>query len=124
MIEPLQDVPAGVLGFRASDRLERGDVAGAVAPPLRAAIERGAGLRILVEVVPGFVQSHPMAALAELKGAVDGELRDRAMLERAALVTDIGWLANAVAMFGFMAPGEVRVFPDAEGAGARAWVAG
>ena len=124
MIEPLADLPAGVLGFRATDRLERGDLAATVAPPLRAAIERGEALRLLVEVAPGFAQADPLAALQEVKDVIDRDLRHRARLERTAVVSDVAWLTGAVGMFGWMAPGEVRVFAPAQAGGARAWVAG
>ena len=43
--------------------------------------------------------------------------------ERIALVTDIDWLRSATHIFGFVMPGEVRVFTNAELPEAKKWVA-
>ena len=40
-----------------------------------------------------------------------------------AIVTDIEWMAHATRMFGWMIPGQARVFPVAELKRAKAWVA-
>lgn len=42
---------------------------------------------------------------------------------RIALVTDIGWMTQVSALFGWMTPGELRHFPLAEQAEAIAWAA-
>jgi hypothetical protein len=44
--------------------------------------------------------------------------------KRVALVTDIGWMTQLTAMFGWMTPGQVKHFPLAERDEAIAWVAG
>ena len=124
MIAPLDDVPAGVLGFRATDRLDRGDLATVVVPPLTAAIRAGEPLRLLVEVPDGFPQAEPLFAVNDLKDAMDRDVRHGARLRRTALVTGAGWLTSAAGLFGFMAPGELRVFAPADAAAARDWVAG
>jgi hypothetical protein len=41
MIEPLQDMPAGTLGFRASGCVTREELRGALETPLRAAVAAG-----------------------------------------------------------------------------------
>lgn len=43
--------------------------------------------------------------------------------KRIALVTDIEWMRHLTALFGWMTPGEIRVFPLDERAEATAWVA-
>ena len=43
--------------------------------------------------------------------------------ERIALVTDVDWLRTAAKAMGFMMPGQVRVFPNAELDAARDWLA-
>ena len=40
-----------------------------------------------------------------------------------AIVTDVEWIGKSVRAFGFMAPGEVKVFPPAELGAAKVWVA-
>jgi hypothetical protein len=43
--------------------------------------------------------------------------------ERIAIVTDVGWIANAANVFKFFVPCEVRIFPLAERQAAGQWVA-
>ena len=124
MIALLDDAPPGVLGFRAEGRLDRGELATVVVPPIRAAVERGEPLRVLVEVESGFAQVDPMAAVAELKEGLDRELRKQARFVRGAVVTDVGWLAGSVGLMGWMVPGELKTFAPAERAEALAWAAG
>ena len=51
-------------------------------------------------------------------------VRHRESWERSAIVTDIHWIAQATRLFAWMIPGDARVFPAAELAQAKAWVAG
>jgi hypothetical protein len=43
--------------------------------------------------------------------------------ERIAVVTDVAWIRHAIHIFGFLLPARVGVFPLAEAAAARAWIA-
>ena len=43
--------------------------------------------------------------------------------KRTAIVTDVDWIRKAMKAFGFMAPGEVRIFEPAELGAAKVWVA-
>lgn len=123
MLALLDDVPAGVLGFRAEGRLERGELSGVIAPVVRAAVERGDPLHVVVEVTSGFAQVDPMAAVGELKESLDRELRKRARFVRGAIVTDVAWLTNAIGLMGWMVPGELRTYAPADRADALAWAA-
>ena len=42
--------------------------------------------------------------------------------ERMAVVTDVDWIRYAIRAFGFIMPGNLRIFPLAEQAQARAWI--
>jgi hypothetical protein len=44
--------------------------------------------------------------------------------KRIALVTDIDWMRHMTQLFGWMTPGEVKVFPLAQRGEAIAWAAG
>jgi hypothetical protein len=44
--------------------------------------------------------------------------------KRIALVTDIHWMTDMAAWFGWMTPGELKHFPSAQRAEAIAWAAG
>ncbi len=41
-----------------------------------------------------------------------------------ALVTDIDWIRHLAALFGWMTPGELKVFGDSELMQAKEWTAG
>ena len=42
--------------------------------------------------------------------------------QRVALVTDVDWIRHTMQLFSFIMPGDMRVFPTAEAAQARAWL--
>jgi hypothetical protein len=44
--------------------------------------------------------------------------------ERIAIVTDVDWIGNSIKVFGFLIPGEVRLFALAQADQARAWIVG
>jgi SpoIIAA-like len=44
--------------------------------------------------------------------------------ECTALVSDADWARHAISLFGWLVPGDVRVFPLAELEEAKAWLAG
>jgi hypothetical protein len=64
------------------------------------------------------------ALWADTKLGVDMGIRHRGDWERSAIVTDIAWMVHAMKVFGWMVPGETRVYPVAELDAAKAWVAG
>lgn len=123
MVEQLTDVPPGALGFRISGHLRRADYTDVLLPPIRAAVERGDRLRILVDIDPSFDGLEPGALVEDLKAALDLGLRHRSAWERFAIVSDADWVRRAVALFGWMTPGELRVFGAAELEPAKAWLA-
>jgi hypothetical protein len=123
MIEPLADMPAGTLGFRASGEIEREDYDNVLAPALRKTIESGAKLRTLY-VIEDLKEIEPSALWADAKLGFDAGIRHHDAWERSAIVTDIEWMARATKVFAWMIPGEARVFPRAELEEAKRWVAG
>ena len=42
--------------------------------------------------------------------------------ERVAVVTDVGWIRTAMKAFGFVMPGQVRVFSNSELTAAQQWL--
>jgi SpoIIAA-like len=50
-------------------------------------------------------------------------LKDRSSWERMALVTNEDWIRHAASAFGWLAPGELRLFQPSELDKARAWLA-
>ena len=123
MIERLTDMPAGTLGFRAAGDIEREDYDEVLVPELRRALEAGAGLRTLY-LVEEIDEMEPSALWADSKLGFDLGVRHHDAWVRAAIVTDVAWMARATKMFLWMIPGEARLYPVAELEDAKAWVAG
>jgi hypothetical protein len=118
MFEPIDDMPAGTLGFRAGGRLTSADYRETLVPQVQQAIEAGAvRLLLLVEELEKLDLGKPIGRAKE-----DLSLRSGAW-KRTAPVTDVGWLRAAVRPLGFLVPGELRLFSRAEEAAARTWVA-
>jgi hypothetical protein len=123
MVERLQDMPPGTLGFRATGQITREDYADVLVPELHKALAEGGRLRTLY-VIEDLEEIEPSALWADSKLGFDLAVRHHDAWERSAIVTDIEWMARATRMFAWMIPGEVRVFPLADLEQAKAWVAG
>ena len=123
MIERLEDMPPGTLGFRAAGEIEREDYDEVLVPALRKAVESGDGLRTLY-VIEDLDEIEPGALWADSKLGFDLGVRHHEAWVRSAIVTDIAWMARATKLFAWMMPGEARVFPRAELDQAKVWVAG
>jgi SpoIIAA-like len=123
VIERLEDMPPGTVGFRATDEIEREDYDEVLAPELRRALEGGGGLRTLY-LIEDLDEIEPGALWADAKLGFDAGVRHHDAWIRSAIVTDIDWMARATKLFAWMIPGEARVFPVAELEQAKAWVAG
>lgn len=117
MIEVLDDMPAGVIGFEASGTLEADDCRTVILPALVQAAE-GGEVRFLI-IMRDFQRMTGGALWEDLKVGVE-HLK---AWKRIALVTDIEWMRHLAALFGWMTPGETRVFPLDERAEATARVA-
>ena len=118
MIEQLDDLPAGVVGFRASGKLSAADYRDVVLPALEGAFQSGE-VRFLI-VMTDFGGISGGALWQDLKIGVE-HLRG---WKRIALVTDIDWVTSATHLFGWMTPGETKTFSLDQKEEAIAWVAG
>ena len=118
MIELLDDMPAGVIGFEASGKLEADDYRNVILPALVRAAESGE-VRFLI-VFREFQGMSGGAVWQDLKVGVE-HLR---AWKRIALVTNIEWMRHMTDLFGWMTPGETRTFSLAERDAAVTWVAG
>jgi hypothetical protein len=121
MFEPIEDMPAGALGFRAHGRMTGEDYSETLIPALRRAVDAGS-VRLLVVVADDFERLNFGARIEEAKADLEFGLRSGAW-ERTALVTDVGWMRKAVHLFSWLAPGELRIFGLSEEDEARGWVA-
>lgn len=121
MIERIDEMPAGTIGLRASGKLSKADYVEVLEPALREGVESGE-LR-LVFLLTDFHGLEPGAWPEDVKTGLRAWVRDHSAWKRFALVTDADWVAKAMRIFAWMAPGEVMVYEPAELEAAKAWVA-
>jgi len=118
MITELQGLPDGVTGFEISGKVRAEDFRDVVLP----AVERAAA--------SGDVRF--LFMISEFAGMSGGALWQDLQLgfehlrafKRIALVTDIGWVHHLTGLFGWMTPGDTRIFSLAERDAAMTWVEG
>jgi hypothetical protein len=122
MVERIEDMPAGTIGFRASGEVTRDDYREVLEPALREAVEAGE-VRMLYVVDGGF-KMDAGAFREDAKTGLEIGLRHHSAWKRTALVTDVEWVRTAIKLLAFMAPGEVRVWGMDGLEEAREWVAG
>jgi len=118
MIQELSDLPEGVIGFEASGKIRAEDYRDVVLPALERAAAAGE-VRFVI-VMPDFDGMSGGALWQDLKVGVE---HFRAW-KRIALVTDIDWMKHMTSLFGWMTPGEVKIFSLAQQGEAIEWVAG
>jgi SpoIIAA-like len=122
MVEQLADMPPGVIGVRMSGKVTGAEYHELVDPVLEA-LDRGEQVRYLVVTSPDFEGLDLDALWQDVKTAGSVGLKHRKAWERFALVTDKDWMRRAVAAFGWLSPGELRVFDPDQLEDAKAWVA-
>lgn len=118
MIKELEGLPSGVIGFEASGKLRAEDYRDVVLPALERAAETG-DVRFVIEIT-SFDGMSGGALWLDLKMGIE-HLR---AWKRIALVTDLEWMSHLTGLFGWMTPGQTKVFPLAEHDEAIRWVAG
>ena len=116
MIKILDDMPDGVIGLAAQDRVTAEDYRDVVTPVLTAAL-KGGGVRLLY-VLAEHTTFTPGATFADAKLGL-GHLKG---WEKIAVVSDADWLENSIKAFGWMMPGEVKVFDNDEVDDAKRWL--
>ena len=123
MIERITEMPAGTVGFRVAEEVEREDYRDILVPELRRALDAGGGLRTLY-LIEDLDEIEPGALWADAKLGFDLGVRHHGAWVRSAIVTDLDWMARATRLFAWMIPGEARVFETAAFESAKQWVAG
>jgi hypothetical protein len=121
MVEKIEDMPAGTIGFRAAGELTRDDYREVLEPVLREAAEAGE-IRMLFHLTD-FHGLEPSAWFEDLKTGLGLGIGHHSAWKRSAIVTDVEWVGKAFKLFAWMTPGEVAVFGLTEVERAKAWVA-
>jgi SpoIIAA-like len=118
VITELTDLPAGVIGVETSGKLHAEDYRDVLLPAIERAAASG---EVRVVIVIGSFDGMTASALwQDLKIGV----QHLHTYKRIALVTDIEWMTNLTALFGWMTPGELKHFPSSQRTEAIAWAAG
>jgi len=115
MLKRLTGLPAGVIGFEGAGKLEKSDYTDILMP----AIEGADGDLRVVLVFPEWDGMTTGAFWEDLKMGVE----HLTTWKRIALVTDLKWMHRLVALFGWMTPGSLKQFSEAQRSDAIAWAA-
>jgi SpoIIAA-like len=118
MIEPMDDLPDGVIGFRADGQITASDYTDVLKPAVDAVIKQGSDVRIVLEF-PAWSGFTGGAMWEDMKMGIERLTK----WKRIALVTDLDWMRHAVSIFGWMTPGDVKTFSLADRDDALAWAA-
>jgi hypothetical protein len=121
MVERIEEMPAGTIGFKVVSGLTGDDYRDQIEPALAEAAEKG-DVRLLFEIDSNFGMNAG-AVLEDAKTGLKLGLGHMKAWKRTAIVTEVDWIRKAIKAFGFMAPGEVRVFDPAELGAAKVWIA-
>jgi SpoIIAA-like len=119
MLEPIADLPEGVLGFEAEGEIHASDYADVLMPAVKAVWDQGEQVRIVL-VFERWDGMSSGAAWEDLKTG----MKHLRKWKRIALVTDLDWMITVTSLFGWMTPGELKRFPVAERDKAITWAAG
>ncbi len=121
MIERIEQMPTGTIGFKVVSDLTGDDYREQIEPALAAAAEAGE-VRLLFEIDTGFGMDAG-AVIEDAKTGLKLGIGHMKAWKRTAVVTDVDWIRKAIKAFGFMTPGEVGVFAVEELGAAKVWVA-
>ena len=118
MIKAIANMPEGTNGLPASGKVSGEDYRDVLVPTINAAMEQG-NVRLMylledeADYKPGAVWADTKMWFKNHKG-----------WERVATVSAADWLENAVKAFGWLMPGEVKVFEPDNVRDAKQWLVG
>lgn len=118
MIEILKNYPDHVLAVSGTGHVTAADYETVLVPEANARFARHGAVDVLYVLGPGYQGFSPGAAWADTKFG----LSHLSNFGRLAVVTDVGWIKDAVRMFAPLIRHPVRCFSNAELAAARDWI--
>ncbi|QEY33008.1 STAS/SEC14 domain-containing protein [Synechococcus sp. RSCCF101] len=119
MIELMQDLPGGTLGFVFSGEVRGEDYDTVLVPALETALHEHDRVRMLM-CFPDDFQGYALGAVwDDMKTAV----HHWRGFERIAVVTDVGWLKTATQAMAALMPCPMHCFPTDQATDARRWLA-
>ena len=118
MIEQIQDLPVGTVGFIGRGRVTSEDYENVIVPDVEAAFAISRKLRLFYVLGEDFIEFGDGAMWDDFKMS----MRHFTGWDRVAVVSDIGSLRATAQVFGFAVPGHFRLFAMAQLEQARAWI--
>ena len=118
MIELMDALPSGTLGFRCSGRITGEEMQRLVIPPIESALLEFDRIKALVVLEPGFEGLNLEAAWDDTTLG----LRHWDGFERFAVVTDLAWVRHGMRALALLLPCPVHLFPLSEQDNARRWL--
>jgi hypothetical protein len=122
VVERIEDMPAGTLGFRSDGELTDDDFRTHLAPALQEAVTAG-NVRLLLVTPPDFGGSDLKSLFDRARDHLEPGLGHRNDWKRIALVTDSTWLHRSSRLWSRMVPVETKVFNVDDEPAARTWLA-
>ena len=118
MIKYIEGLPENVIAVEAVGKVDADDYRDTLEPAIAKAVETHDKLRFLYVMGEAYDGFSPGAMWEDTKVG----LGDRKAWERIAVVSDHRGLIDAIKVFGWMVPGEVRTYPLATLDDAKAWL--
>jgi len=118
MLELLSDLPDQTVGVKAKGEVTAQDYQATLVPAVEERLARHKRLRLLYVLGEEFTGFTGAAAWEDAKVG----MRHFASFERIAVISDAEWIQHMVKAFGFVIPGEVRVYSQSGFDEARSWI--
>jgi SpoIIAA-like len=118
MLARIPGLPDNTIGVTASGQVDARDYETILVPAVEKILKSHRKARVLYELGSDFTGFTPGAMWDDMKLG----LGHFASWEKAAVVTDIPWIAHAMNLFGFVLACPVKVFPLKDAAEARKWI--
>lgn len=119
MIQMIPTQADNVLAFTATGKVTGADYESTLIPAVEEALNKYDKLRLLYQLGPDFESYDLEAMWDDTKVGMEHITH----WEKIAVVTDEKWVVRSVKAFGFMIPGEVKVYSNAKFDTAMKWVA-
>ena len=118
MIKKILDLEPNIIGFEATGTVTGKDYEEIMIPAIEEKLKTNPKLKFLYYIDAEFEHYELKAMLDDTKIG----LKHFNAWEKMAIVTDLHWIKNGVNVFGFIIPGEIKVFDIIELEDAKAWI--
>ena len=119
MIELKQVPDSNIISVTAKGKITDDDYEDAIIPAIEAALQQYDKIRILYVMGEDYAGFEGEAMWDDTKIG----MQHLTKFEKIGLVSDKKWIRRSVKVFGFLMPGEVKLFRNSELAEAEAWIA-